>query len=581
MAVSDEVRPARRRAADRRGRRDRHSHARRHREPDPVARRPDDPRGEPRPAEHRRDQGRRPPGLERLGRLDPDRALLPLAARGRPRRDQAARLAGLPLAPVPAGQPRRVDADAAARVRRAPVVPVPDQGPGPGRLLDGLGRARAPSRRCSRPSPTATCGSTSAKRIASQPERRFVALVGDAELDEGNVWEAIARGGAGRARQRHDDRRPQPPEPRPGRARDPHPAGRGHVRGGRLARHRGEVRAPAPGTRSRSPAARRSASGSTTWRTRTTRSSSAGRVRSCASACWRAPSRRVATTSPGTCGTSRTTTCRRSSADLGGHDPAELERAFRAADAETTRPTVIFAYTIKGWRLPFAGDSLNHSAHARRRPGRPARARPRGRPGRRLGRVRARLAGGRAGDARGAPSSATRHRAARSHRPGRAVIAMPDIRIGPAASTQQAFGDTLAALARDPEIGGRIVTAAPDVAVSTNLGGWINRAGVFSALARPGPPRRQAAAGLGAGSGRAPHRARHQRDEPVPVAEPVRAHRRAVRRAAGADRLGLRPVHRARPGRAHLRALRQARFVLVGTPSGVSSRPKVARTSRR
>ena len=80
---------------------------------------------------------------------------------------------------------------------------------------------------------------------------------------------------------------------------------------------------------------------------------------------------------------------------------------------------------------------------------------------------------------------------------------MPDIRIGPAVSTQQAFGDTLAALARDPEIGGRIVTAAPDVAVSTNLGGWINRAGVFSANAGPDRARRQAAAGLGAGSGRA------------------------------------------------------------------------------
>ena len=33
--------------------------------------------------------------------------------------------------------------------------------------------------------------------IASQPERRFVALVGDAELDEGNVWEAILEDGLG------------------------------------------------------------------------------------------------------------------------------------------------------------------------------------------------------------------------------------------------------------------------------------------------------------------------------------------------------------------------------------------------
>ena len=35
--------------------------------------------------------------------------------------------------------------------------------------------------------------------IASQPERRFVALVGDAELDEGNVWEAILEEAPGRA----------------------------------------------------------------------------------------------------------------------------------------------------------------------------------------------------------------------------------------------------------------------------------------------------------------------------------------------------------------------------------------------
>src|SRR5205807_4564307 len=36
--------------------------------------------------------------------------------------------------------------------------------------------------------------------------------------------------------------------------------------------------------------------------------------------------------------------------------------AYRAADAETSRPTVLFAYTMKGWGLPFAVDPLNHSA---------------------------------------------------------------------------------------------------------------------------------------------------------------------------------------------------------------------------
>src|SRR3954467_9653151 len=48
--------------------------------------------------------------------------------------------------------------------------------------------------------------------------------------------------------------------------------------------------------------------------------------------------------------------------NLGGHDLAELLQAYREADAITDRPTVLFAYTVKGWGLPIAGDPLNHSA---------------------------------------------------------------------------------------------------------------------------------------------------------------------------------------------------------------------------
>ena len=44
--------------------------------------------------------------------------------------------------------------------------------------------------------------------------------------------------------------------------------------------------------------------------------------------------------------------------DLGGHDLHELLGCFAAADAEPGRPTVLFAYTMKGWRLPFAGDDV-------------------------------------------------------------------------------------------------------------------------------------------------------------------------------------------------------------------------------
>src|SRR5215216_6752222 len=48
--------------------------------------------------------------------------------------------------------------------------------------------------------------------------------------------------------------------------------------------------------------------------------------------------------------------------DLGGHDLGTLLRAYREADAVRDRPSVVFAYTIKGWQLPTEGHPANHSA---------------------------------------------------------------------------------------------------------------------------------------------------------------------------------------------------------------------------
>jgi pyruvate dehydrogenase E1 component len=47
-------------------------------------------------------------------------------------------------------------------------------------------------------------------------------------------------------------------------------------------------------------------------------------------------------------------------------------------------------------------------------------------------------------------------------------------------STQEAFGDVLAALGRDPEVGRALVTVSPDVATTTHLSGWVNRRGVYA-----------------------------------------------------------------------------------------------------
>jgi len=48
-------------------------------------------------------------------------------------------------------------------------------------------------------------------------------------------------------------------------------------------------------------------------------------------------------------------------ANLGGHDLEELLTLFDQIKHGRQQPTVLFAYTIKGWGLPFAGHPLNHS----------------------------------------------------------------------------------------------------------------------------------------------------------------------------------------------------------------------------
>ncbi|MEY2744942.1 MAG: hypothetical protein RJA65_945, partial [Actinomycetota bacterium] len=46
--------------------------------------------------------------------------------------------------------------------------------------------------------------------------------------------------------------------------------------------------------------------------------------------------------------------------NLGGHDIEMLLDAYRECDLVTDKPSVVFAYTVKGWGLPIAGDPLNH-----------------------------------------------------------------------------------------------------------------------------------------------------------------------------------------------------------------------------
>jgi pyruvate dehydrogenase E1 component len=163
--------------------------------------------------------------------------------------------------------------------------------------------------------------------------------------------------------------------------------------------------------------------------------------------------------------------------DLGGHDLGALIEGFRKAEAVRDRPSVVFAYTIKGWRLPTEGHPANHSALLSDEqfaelaealgtdPGDPWAGFGDGSP-------EAELCAATAARLRREPVQAAGPPAVppslgREHR-GRE-------------STQQAFGRFWVDLEREaPEVAARVVTVSPDVGTSTNLGGWINKAGIWS-----------------------------------------------------------------------------------------------------
>jgi pyruvate dehydrogenase E1 component len=172
--------------------------------------------------------------------------------------------------------------------------------------------------------------------------------------------------------------------------------------------------------------------------------------------------------------------------NLAGHDLGTLTSAFRAA-AASDQPTVFLAYTIKGMGLPFAGHKDNHAGMMTVEQMDAFRAALRIRPGHEWDRFE----GLRAPEAverfiQSVPYATkltpTGRRLPAATVPIPATLPQPRI-VGRRMSTQAGFGEILSEIGRaqgeSAAMSKRIVTMSPDVAVSTNLGPWINRRGVF------------------------------------------------------------------------------------------------------
>ncbi|MFC9559419.1 pyruvate dehydrogenase [Agromyces sp. NPDC056965] len=161
--------------------------------------------------------------------------------------------------------------------------------------------------------------------------------------------------------------------------------------------------------------------------------------------------------------------------NLGGHDLDALRAAY--AEIDDTRPTVIIAYTVKGHGLPIEGHPQNHSS------------------------LLSIEQYGALADALGEDQDAPWSTFAPDSEPGRLCTDTANRLERPAAptssppavptdlghtptgtsTTQAALGRALLDLTRvAPDAASRVVTVSPDVSSSTNLAGWINKVGVWS-----------------------------------------------------------------------------------------------------
>ena len=169
--------------------------------------------------------------------------------------------------------------------------------------------------------------------------------------------------------------------------------------------------------------------------------------------------------------------------NLGGHDIDALLREFEAA-GESDRPTLFICYTNKGHGLPLAGHKDNHAGLMTPAQMQQFRQSMLVREGHEWEPWEG------AGDDNAdtlkklvaeAPFFSEGRRRLLSER-----VPVPDRLEFPEAggklvSTQMGFGQILNEIARgDSALASRIVTTAPDVTVSTNLGPWVNRRGLFA-----------------------------------------------------------------------------------------------------
>lgn len=164
--------------------------------------------------------------------------------------------------------------------------------------------------------------------------------------------------------------------------------------------------------------------------------------------------------------------------NLGGHCMESLIEAFDSAQDD--RPTLFIAYTVKGFGLPLAGHKDNHSGMmnpAQMEQFRAGLGIAEGTEWERWGGLGDNAAAQLQAFVDASPLASKAPEPVAPAVPVPARLAVPD---GAEQSTQAAFGRILLDIAKSgEEMADRIVTTAPDVTQTTNLGAFVNQRGLF------------------------------------------------------------------------------------------------------
>jgi pyruvate dehydrogenase E1 component len=165
--------------------------------------------------------------------------------------------------------------------------------------------------------------------------------------------------------------------------------------------------------------------------------------------------------------------------NLGGHDMETILEAF--ASAPSDQPVCFISYTIKGFGLPFAGHKDNHAGLMNKTQMQAFRTQQGVNQGEEWDKF-AGLSLPRAEVERFLSEVPFNRKGKRTLEAARIPVPpMPVLEVKGKATTQAGFGRILDEIARKGgPLADRILTTSADVTVSTNLGPWVNRRGLFS-----------------------------------------------------------------------------------------------------